>query len=145
LPFGFEIDFSAIHFKRSEYRLGQMPDKVLDQLHHRLEISVGLVRFEHRELGVVLAGEPFVAEVPPDLKHLLKTADQQPLEIKLQRDPQIELASQSFVLRDKWLRRGAARDRLHHRRFHFDVSPALQETADLRNNPAALEKKIPNL
>ena len=51
---------------------------------------VGLVELEHRELGVVLARQPLVAEVAADLVDAIEAADHQPLEVQLGRDPQVE-------------------------------------------------------
>ena len=85
----------------------------------RLVIAVRLIGLEHGEFGVVLAREAFVAEVAADLEHLVDAADEQALEIKLERDAQIKIAAERVVMRDERLRRRAAGNGLHHRRLDF--------------------------
>ena len=53
-------------------------------------VGVGLVPLEHRELGVVLGRDALVAEVLADLVDALEAADDQPLEVELGGDPQVE-------------------------------------------------------
>ena len=72
--------------------------------------------------GLCLAREAFVAEVAPDLKQLVNAADEQALEVKLQRDAQIKIAAERVVKGLERLRRRAAGNRLHHGRLDFDVT-----------------------
>ena len=111
----------------------------------RLVIAVGLVGFEHGELGVVLAREAFVAEVAADLEHLVHAADQQALEVKLQRDAQIEIAAERVVIGLERLRRRAAGNRLHHRRLDLHEAAVVEELADLADDLAALEEDFLHL
>src|SRR5581483_3614291 len=83
---------------------GRLADEDLAELHHRDVVGVGLVDLEHRELGVVLAVDPLVSEVVADLVHALETADQQPLQIELERDPQVQVD----VERRWWVTNGRA-------------------------------------
>ena len=63
-----------------------------------LVVGVRLVELEHRELGVVGRVDALVAEVLAELVHALEAADDQPLEVELGRDPQVELAVQRVVV-----------------------------------------------
>src|SRR5262249_50376889 len=46
------------------------------------------------------------------------------------------------VMRDERTRHCAAGDRLHHRRFHFDVSPRIKKLADRLHYLAALDENL---
>ena len=129
----------------AEHLLRDLADHGLHQFHHALVIPVGLVGLEHRELGVVLAGEPLVAKVAADLEYLVHAAHQQALERKLQGDAEIEIAAQGVVEGLERLRRRAARDRLHHGRLDLDVAPFIEEVADLPDDLAAPEKHLLHL
>ena len=67
-----------------------------------------------------MRGEPFVAEVAVDLVDALQAAHHQPLQVELRRDAQVQVDIERVVMRDERPRRGAAVERLHHGRFHFD-------------------------
>src|SRR6185369_7039961 len=43
------------NLERSEHLFRDMTNQGLRELHHLLVIAIGLIRFEHRELGVVLS------------------------------------------------------------------------------------------
>ena len=53
-------------------------------------VGVRLVPLEHRELGVVGRVDALVAEVLAELVDALQPADDQPLEVQLGRDPQVQ-------------------------------------------------------
>ena len=103
---------------------------VLDDVHHVEVVRVGLVQLEHRELGVVAAVDPLVAEVPADLVDALEAADQQALQVQLQRDPQVQVDVQHVVVGDERLRHRAAGDRLQHRGLDLDEAALVQVRAD---------------
>ena len=94
LPLPADVVLAAV--RAANHRAAQRGTRgVLDQLPgkrgHRVVVAVGLVRLEHRELGVVGGVHALVAEFPADLVDLLDAADDQPLEVKLQRDAQEQL------------------------------------------------------
>src|SRR2546422_10916153 len=80
------------------------------------------VGFEHGELGVVFPRQTFVAKDAANLEHAVHAADEHSLQIKLQCDAEIKIASKRLVLRDERLSRCAAGNRLHHRRLYFHES-----------------------
>ena len=84
------------------------PDQILGDPHHRLVVAVRLVQLEHRELRVVLAVDALVAEVPADLVDALEATHQQPLQVQLQGDPQLEVRVERVVIRRERLRQRAA-------------------------------------
>ncbi len=71
----------------------------------------------------------FITEHPPDLKHALITADQQPLERKLERNAQIKILIQRIVMRLERLRLRASGDMLEHRRLHLEKFFPCQKSA----------------
>jgi hypothetical protein len=58
-------------------------DETLSELHHAAEISVGLIKFEHGELRIMAAREPFVAKDATDLEDAIFASDEHALEIEL--------------------------------------------------------------
>ena len=77
--------------------------------------GIGLVEFQHGELGIVPGREAFVAEVAVDLEDPVKAADQEPFEVEFRGDAQVEVHVQGLVVGLERLGGGAAGDRLHHR------------------------------
>ena len=71
-------------------------DELLDPPHRVLVVRVGLVPLDHGELGRVLVGDALVAEVAAQLVDALEAADDQPLEVELGRDAEVEVWSSSF-------------------------------------------------
>ena len=104
-------------------------DELLGQDAHGVVVAVRLVHLERRELRVVLEVDALVAELPADLEDLLHAADEQPLEVQLGRDPQVEV---HVVGVDVGLERpgvGAAVDELQHRRLDLGEAAGVQRVA----------------
>ena len=114
-----EVDFllPALQLGRTEDGLGDAGDQVLEADGGVVVVRVGLVPLEHRELGVVLVGDPLVAEVLAELVDPVDAADDQALEVELGRDPQEEVAVKRVVMGGERARKGAAVERLEHRRL----------------------------
>ena len=108
------------------------------QLHQVMVVRVGLVKLKHREFGIVPRRDPFIAEIAIDLVDAIEAADHQPLEIKLWGDAQIEVEIKSVVVSRERLRGRAARDRLHHRGFNFDVASFIEELPQRPQYPCPL-------
>ena len=115
------------------------------KIHQVFVGGVGLVELHHGELGVVADRDPFVAEVAVDLEDPLEAADHQPLQIELRRDAQEELHVERVVMGGEGPRRGAAGDRLHHRRFDFEEIVLDHEVADGADDAAALLEDFAHL
>ena len=99
-------------------------------------VRVGLVGLEHRELGVVLVRDALVAEVLAELVDLLEAADDQPLQVELGRDPQVERAVERVVVGGERPRERAAVERLQHRRLDLQEAALVEEAAHRRDQPA---------
>ena len=74
--------------------------------------------------------DALVAEVVADLVHAFESAHNQPLEIQLVRDPQIQRHVERVVVRDERTRRRTAIQRLQHRRFDFEIVQPIEMRAD---------------
>ena len=113
-------------------------DQLLGHLHHRGVIDIGLVELERGEFGVVPRRQPFVAKAAVDLEHLVgEPADHQPLQMQLGRDAQIEVDIERVVVGDEGLGRGAAGDRMQHRRLDFEIAARDEMAAQRGDDPAA--------
>ena len=93
-----EVDLAAVR-PRAPPCCRAPPRRVEHQLagqrRHRVVVAVRLVDLEHRELGVVGGVDALVAEDAADLVDPLEAADDQPLEVELDRDAQVQLAGRT--------------------------------------------------
>jgi hypothetical protein len=87
----------------------------------------------------VLERDALVAEVLADLVDALEPADDQPLEVQLGRDPQVEVAVELVVCVTNGAR-SAAVARLQDRRLDLDEARAVEVAAD-RGDDRARERK----
>ena len=61
--------------------LCSLSDDVLSEGHHVIVVSVSLVQLNRCELWVVAGADAFIAENAPNLKHLLKAANNEALQM----------------------------------------------------------------
>ena len=125
--------------------LGEMAEHTLRQLHHAVIIGVRLIQLHEREFRIVTGIQTFVTEHTADLVHPLQTADNEPLEIQLQRNAQLHILVQRIVVRFKRTRRGAARVRHEHGGLDLHKAAAVEEAADLAQDLRALDKRVAHL
>jgi len=85
---------------------------------------------------------PFVAKDSANLKHAIHPANQQPLQRKLERDAQKELAIKRVMMRYKRPRGGPARDGLHYGGLDLGKAAFVEEGADFVNDGAAFEEGL---
>jgi hypothetical protein len=85
-----------------------------------LYVAERLVELHHRELGVVARRDALVAEDAPDLEHPLHPADDQPLEVQLERDAQVQLHVERVVVGGERAGVGAAGLGVQHRGLDLD-------------------------
>src|SRR3569623_183048 len=105
-------------------------------------VRIGLVKFEHGELGIVARRQPFVAEVAIDLIYLLESANHEALQVQLGRDAQEQLHVERVVEGDERLGGGAAGNHLHHRRLDFEKAARIKKTADVIDHGGARLKGL---
>ena len=76
------------------------------------------------------AGEPLVAEHPTDLEHAVHAADDQPLEVQLEGDPQVQRHVEDVVVGDERAGVGTARVDVQHRRLDLDVAASVERAPE---------------
>ncbi len=122
-----------------------MADEFFGEIHQLPIGGIGLIELDHGEFGIVLDRNPLITEIAVDLENAIETADHQPLQIKFRRDAQEQIHLQRIVVGDERAGRGAAGDRLHHRRFDFEKVVFDHELPDQGDNATALAKCLANL
>ena len=139
-----EIDLVAFEFH--DGRAGGVDRRLAEQLFGEIDqaaiVRVGLVKLQHGELGVVVGGEAFVAEVAVDLVDAVEAAHHQALQVELGRDAQVEIDIEGVVVGDEGTRGGAAIERLHHGRLDFDELAGFQLAAEGRNDARARHEDL---
>ncbi len=113
-------------------------DELLGEHPHGVVVAVRLVHLERGELGVVLEVGALVAELAADLEDLLHAAHQQPLEVQLGGDPQVQVHVVGVDVRLERARVGTAVDQLQHRRLDLDEAAGVQRVADAAHHGGAL-------
>ena len=78
----------------------------------------------------MLVGQSLVPEVLAQLVDLLQTADDQPLEVELCRDPQVVVGVESVVVSDERLREAAAVARLQDGRLDLEEALVVEVAPD---------------
>ena len=116
--------------RRLDRLAGDGLDELLDTGHRVVVVRVGLVPLDHRELGRVLVGHALVAEVLRELVDALEPADDEPLEVELGRDPQVEILVELVRVRDERVRECAAVARLEDRRLDLDEAVIVEVAPD---------------
>lgn len=108
LPALGEIDLHALihHLGAAQNLFADMDYHVLGNIHHAVVIGVRLIQLKQRKFRIVARINALVAENAADFIYLIKAADNQPLEVQLQRNAHIHIDIKRVVMRDK--RRAAA-------------------------------------
>lgn len=61
--------------------LCSLSDDAFSEGHHVIVVSVGLVQLDRCELWIVAGADAFIAKNAPNLKHLLKAANDEALQM----------------------------------------------------------------
>ena len=72
---------APLDLQSAENFFRDVADQPFNHIRHRLEAAEGLVRLQHRELGVVPRADAFVAEISVQLEDSRKSTDEKALEI----------------------------------------------------------------
>ena len=134
-----EVDFGALvgDDAGAGHPARHFAHQLFGKAHQVFERAVSLVELQHRELRIVPPRQAFVSETPVDFIYAFKTADRQSLQIQLRGNTQVEVHVECIVSRNERPRRGSAGNRMHHRRFHFEVAPGVEEPPQFRQQPRA--------
>jgi len=131
--------------RRADRRLRDTLDERLAPLHRVAVVGERLIPLDLRELRRMLVRDALVPKVLRELVDLLETADDQPLQIELVRDPQVETLVEQARARHERLGEAAAVARLQDRRLDLDETLAVEVGADLRHHPRPQHRVAPRL
>ena len=119
---------------------GHAGHEALDALHRVRVVRVRLVPLQHGELGLVLVGHAFVAEVLAQLVDLLQPSDDEALEVELGGDAEVEVGVERVRVGHERLRESAAVARLQGRRLHLEEARVVEVPADRGDDRAAQDE-----
>ncbi len=102
-------------------------DQLLGDVHHVVPVGERLVQLHHGELGVVAGRHALVPEGPRDFVDPFHSAHDQPLQVELDRDAEVELHVERVVVRRERARLRAADFGMQHGCLHLD-EPVLGES-----------------
>ena len=118
-------------------------DELFREVHHGAIIAVGLVELEHREFGVVPGVDALVAIDAAQLVDPLHAADQQPLQVQLQGDPQEQVDIEGVVMRGEGPRGGPAGNGVQRRALDLDKAFARERVADRLHDLRPPQETLP--
>ena len=123
-----EVDVVAAEgrLRPADRRLGRAAHELLQPRGRVLVVRVRLVPLDLGELRRVLVRVALVAEVLRELVDLLEPADDEPLEVELVGDAEVELGVEQLGARDERLGEAAAVARLQDRRLDLEEALAVE-------------------
>ena len=124
----------------AEYLHCSTGEQILKEVHHVVEVGVGLIELNGGELRVVAGVHALVAEDATYLIDALNAADDEALEVQLGRDAHVHVYIQRVVVRYEGTGRGAAGDGVEHRGLDLHEAATLKETADVAHKLRAYLK-----
>jgi hypothetical protein len=138
-PGGFQVDLVAPEGDpwASLGGVGRLQDDPAGQLHHVPVVLEGGVGLQHGELGVVGGVDALVAEHPAQLEDPVDPADQQPLQVQLAGDPQVQVGVEGVVVGDERPRQRPAGDGVEDRRLHLEEAAVQHRRAQRPHHPGA--------
>ena len=139
LPAGSQVNLVAqpSHTIGAQDLLGSGGENPLGNVHHVVEVGIGLIELDGGELRVVLGIHALVAEDAADLIHPLKAAHSEPLQVQLGGDAHIHVDVQGVVVGDEGPGGGAAGDGVEDRGLHLQVVPLVQIPAHMLDEGGA--------
>ena len=140
----FETDGLAVdnRFRRAVNRNADALKQTFGEAHHPIVIFILDVEFHTRKLGVVVLVHTLVAEVLANLVDAFEAAHDEPLQVKLGRDTQIQINVERVVMRDERPRTGAARDRLQDGRLYLHIAGFIECVAQSLDSDGALSERL---
>ena len=107
-----------------------MAVQVLGEIHHAVVIGVCLIQLHQGKLGVMSGVQSLVTEYTADLIDALQAADDQSLQIQLQRDTKLQILVQCVKMCLKRTRCRTAGVCHQHGGLYFHKALSVQVTAD---------------
>ena len=121
---------------------GNPAEHLLDEVHHPVIVLVGHIDFHTGELRVVGLVHTLVAEVLGKLIDSVVAADNQPLEVELVCDAQVERNVKGVVVGDERTCGSAARNALENRGFHLEAALFVEVLAHSGDNLRPLDEGV---
>ncbi len=87
--------------------------------------------------------DPLVPENPAQFVYPGDASYDKAFQVQLQGNSQVEVYIQGIMVSLKRPGERASGNGLKHRRFHFEIVPLVQETADFPNDPVAFDENRP--
>jgi hypothetical protein len=136
-PVAAEVEGAALerHLQRAVDLLQHGLHELLHEGHVVAVVPVRRVPLEHRELLQVRGVDALVAEVPAELVHAVERPGDHPLEVRLGRDAQEEVAVERVVVRGERPGRGARGGALQDGGLDLDEVVPVEELADQADDP----------
>ena len=133
LPAGGQVDVGAqpLDVVVAQNLLGGGGQDALGDVHHIVEVGIGLIELDGGELGVVLGVHALVTEDAADLIHPLEAAHDEALQMELGGDTHIHIDVQGVVVGDKGPGGGAAGDGVEDGGLHLHIVPGVQVGTDV--------------
>ena len=115
----------------SQQLLDGRSQQVLKEVHHVIEVGIGLIELNGRKLRIMLGVHALVAEDPPDLVYPLEAAHDEPLQGEFGGDAHVHVDIQRVVVGDKGPGGGASGDGVEDRGLHLHIAPVVHELPDM--------------
>ena len=106
-------------------------ENTLQNVHHAIQIGIGLIQLAGGKFRVMLGVHTLVAEDTAHLIHALHAAHDKPLQVQLGGDTQIHINVLCIVMRNKGPGIGAAGNGAEDRRFHLHKAHIIQIAAQI--------------
>ena len=138
-PAGGQVDLLPLplHLVGAQNLLGGGGQQVLKQVHHIVEVGIGLVELDGGKLRVMLGVHALVAEDAPNLIHPVHAAHDKPLQGQLSGDAHVHVDIQGVVVGDEGPGGGPAGDGIQHRSLHLNKAPAVHKVPDVLDKSGA--------
>ena len=124
----------------AEHLLRDVAVEVLGQVHHPVVVGVGLVELHQGEFRVVAGVEALVAENAADLVDLFQAADNEALEVELNRDAELQVLVEGVEVGLKGPGRRAAGVGNQHGGLDLEEALAVQIAADAADDFGAVDE-----
>ena len=129
-------------FRTTIYRHANLFKELLSESHHPVVVLILNVEFHTSKFRIVCAVHTFVTEVLTNLKHALKSAYDQALQVKFRSNTAIEVDVKRIVVRDKGTRTRTSRNALQNWRFHFRITRSVELITESLHHDRAFHERV---
>ena len=134
-----------LHFVGAQYFLRKGGKHTFRDIHHIMEIRIGLIQLNGGKFRVMLGVHALIAEDTTNLVDPVHAADDQAFQGQLCCDAHVHINVQRVVVGDERTGRCAACDGVQHRGLHFDVAHVVQIVAQMLDESGAEDEVLLHL